>query len=400
MTVRAALLPGLFLFIFWIVPCIAQGDRPPGTYDQDIESLRMQLQSDPDNTELKYQLARHYNFNGQYRQAIELFEELLDVNANNADYLLGIGQSYLWSKQAATSIDYLEKAARLTPDYEAVQRALATAYRASGQEEKANAVYRDALSSFDQPDWALTGVQSGTGKDYPQFGLRMHNHMESLGYNPDSWRETRLALTTFLDENRNLTLFAEDAEHFSLDDQTYGISAAFPLFDRTWSYAEISFSPTHHFSPGYSLYAQVGHGFPHGWGILAGIRHRDYSNSTVNILDGTVEKYIGNYRLAYTLFASDSNVAGSAYSHRLQAGYYFAEKNSMQFAVTSGEEVDKITGANQIIRTEFTDVSLWGEFWVTTDFALEYGIGYTDLNLPVQGDSHRKHISLGIDYRF
>lgn len=392
----------LYVISAGFIPCYAQTEQPVAKNDraQEIEALRIQLQSEPGNNELRYQLARLYNFSGQYRKAIGLFNELLDDDAENADYLLGIGQSYVWSNRAGISLDYLEKAAGIAPDYEDVKRTLATAYRASGHQEKAAAVYRDALDRFDNPGWALAGLRSGSGKGYPAFGLRLGNHMESLDYNPDNWRETRLALTSYLDETTNLTLFAEDAEHFDLEDQTYGVTATLPLFHRTWIHAEAGLSPTHHFSPHYSIYAQAGHGFDGGWGILAGIRHRDYSNSTVNILDGTIEKYFGNYRLAYTLFASDSNVAGSAYSHRLQGGYYFASRNSVQLAITSGEEVDKVTGANQVIRTEFTDVSIWGEFWLTPDFALEYGFGYTDLNLPVQGDSNRKHINLGIDYRF
>lgn len=395
-------IPGLLLIVTLFAPKpVLANDlvAVANIQEQDVETLRKQLQSDPDNTALKYQLARQYNFSGQYRKAIELFDNLLKINPDNADYLLGIGQSYLWSERAGASLDYLQKAARLAPDYEAVQRALAQAYRITGQTEKANAVYRDALTRFDRPDWAVAGLQTAPRRDYPEFGLRLSQHMEDLDYSPDNWRRSRLALTGYYSD-RSFTVFAEDSEHFELDDKTFGISVVLPLFAKSWISTEATLSPSHRFTPEYSFYAQLGHSLDGGWGLLAGIRHRKYPDSTVNIIDATLEKYLGNFRFAYTLFASDSDTAGSATSHRLQAGYYFAEENSVQIAVTTGEEVEKITDSNRIIRTEFTDISLWGKFWLTQNFALEYGIGYTDLNLPVQGDTHRKHIQLGIDYRF
>lgn len=402
MTPIPALIFFLLFMVTWFIPdAVLANDTADVTdnREQDVESLRMQLQSDPANTALKYELARQYNFSGRYQEAIELFDELLKINANNADYLLGIGQSYLWSDRAETSIGYLQKAAQIAPDYEDVQRALAQAYRNSGQPEKANAVYRDALTRFDRPDWAVTGLQTAPSRDYPEFGLQLSQHMEDLDYSPDNWRRSRLALTGYYTD-KSFTVFAEDSEHFELDDKTFGASATLPLFEKSWIVTEVALSPTHRFAPEYSLYAQLGHSLDGGWGLLAGIRHREYPDSTVNIINATLEKYLGSFRVAYTLFASDSDTAGSAMSHRVQAGYYFAEENSVQIAVTTGEEVEKITDSNQIIRTEFTNVSLWGEYWLTQNFALEYGIGYTDLNLPVQGDTHRKHIQLGIDYRF
>ena len=67
-----------------------------------------------------YSEARELVFDGQYQAALELFNDLVAAYPDNADYLLGQGQTLLWLDRPARAIPPLQKARELAPDYEDV----------------------------------------------------------------------------------------------------------------------------------------------------------------------------------------------------------------------------------------------------------------------------------------
>ena len=81
-------------------------------------------------------------------------------------------------------------------------------------------------------------------------------------------------------------------------------------------------------------------------------------------------------------------------------GYFYSEENSVQLAIATGNELDKTLNADRVIETEFTDISLWGEYWPLHNLGIHYGVGFIDLDLPNNRSGNRKSVNIGLDYRF
>lgn len=348
-----------------------------------ITELEDRLAKEPDNTEIQYELARSLAFDGKYEQAIGHYRELLERFPDNPDYLLGIGQCYLWQDNTRKAIPYLEQAAMLAPDYQDVTVALQKA-RASQQQ----------LEAYNKQQ-ARTSQQ----QDKKYIQLRLENRIEDLNYNSNNWRDTRLTLTRIYDRRTQASVYYQQSDRFDQSDNTYGVQAYYPFSEGITGYMDLGTSPTHRVLPELNVHAQLGFKLPDNWGTRIGFNVRDFTETTVNTVDLSIEKYVTNFSYAYTIYVSDSN-AGTALSHRLQAGYFFTDNNSIQLAISTGNELEKAASANNVIETSFSDISLWGKYRVMENLGIHYGLGFTDLDLPGQRSGNRKSLSAGLDYRF
>jgi len=221
-------------------------------------------------------------------------------------------------------------------------------------------------------------------------------HMrETLSNNPNDWTDTQLELVRQFAPRKLLIGRVTGSERFGLHDNTLGLSGYYPLGERTTAYAEATASDTHRVLARDSLHLQLARSLPQGWGASAGLRHVTYNTTVVDIADLTLERYFSDYRVALTAYPSHSQVAGSAASYRLQFSRYYGEANNIQLAIVRGIEVDKPTAVDTVLATSVRSVALFGRHWLTRDWGLGYGIGYT-----VQGSSTRRSANIGLRYRF
>lgn len=58
-----------------------------------------------------------------------------------------------------------------------------------------------------------------------------------------------------------------------------------------------------------------------GWGTQLGVRQVHYAATDVTLGELTLERYVGNFRAAYSFGPLRSSTAGGAHGHRLQGGY-------------------------------------------------------------------------------
>jgi len=90
---------------------------------------------------------------GRHEAAAERFAVLLQRDPNNADWLLGRGQSLLALGRPAEAVPVLEKARGFAPAYEDVWRAELNALEASDQSRKAEALLEEAARQFPRSEW-------------------------------------------------------------------------------------------------------------------------------------------------------------------------------------------------------------------------------------------------------
>lgn len=218
---------------------------------------------------------------------------------------------------------------------------------------------------------------------------------ETLSNNPNDWTDTQLELLHQYAPRKLLIARATASERFGLHDNTLGLSGYYPAGERTTLYAELTNSDTHRVLPRDALHLQLAQSLPQGWGLIGGLRHVSYNSTAVDIADLSLERYFGDYRVAFTAYPSHSQTAGSATSYRLQLSRYYGEENNIQLAIVRGVEVDKPSGIDKVIASSVRSVALFGRHRLTRNWALGYAIGHT-----VQGESTRRATNVDLRYRF
>lgn len=353
--------------------------------------------TDPETT---YQTARNLAHNGDYQQAIDLYTGLLQDHPDNADYLLGAGQAYIWQGRPAAAVPLLEKGMAIAPDYEDIYHALSQAYENNGQPKKARAIYRKAVAKFNEPVWALQGLKTYKTTDRPTFNLKLAYRLETLSNNNHDWTDKTIGAGVKYSSGKQVNIAYVNSERFGLADDTLAAETYLPVNENNTVYAELRYSNSHKVMPEYSAYLQWTHEFTGGWGIIGGYKRVEYTESGVHQIDLGAEYYFSDYRAAYTSYISDSDSAGLAVSHRFQLGYTFESMSNIQLAVATGSEVEKPVNASSIIKTDFTTITFWGELLLNRRWSLIYAAGYTDLKVNNLANSNRRFFNLGVRYTY
>lgn len=257
---------------------------------------------------------------------------------------------------------------------------------------------RAGLAAETEPLRAKTGVNPLLLKMAPALAhteIALAQVRETLSSDPNDWNDTQLELLHQFAPRKLLIGRATGSERYGLHDDTLGLSGYYPLGERTTAYAEVTTSDTHRVLPRDSVHLQLARSLQQGWGVIGGLRRVSYDTTVVDIADLTLERYFSDYRVALTAYPSRSHTAGRATSYRLQLSRYYGEENNIQLMMVSGTEVDKPTGVDQILAMSVRSVALFGRHWLTREWGIGYGIGYTE-----QGKSTRRSASLGLRYRF
>lgn len=102
------------------------------------EEFRDELQIDPDNADVQYNLAFVLLQQSQEAEAVDLLRKVLVHNRDHPEANYELGKQLFGSGDATAAIPYLEAAARLRPTFEPVHYQLQAAYRAVGRKEDAD----------------------------------------------------------------------------------------------------------------------------------------------------------------------------------------------------------------------------------------------------------------------
>ncbi len=162
-----------------------------------------------------------------------------------------------------------------------------------------------------------------------------------------------------------------ETERFAQRDQELLGGFYYPLADTWTTLVEANASPSHRILAKWSVFGQLEKTFPGGWGLHAGLRHTEYAQSNTNLALLTAERYFGNYRAAYTLYAGRPEGAGSAASHRFQFAYYYGDRSSMGIAYTFGKEVENVAPAG-VLTTDVRGWGLLGRHWFSRHWAVSF----------------------------
>lgn len=193
-----------------------------------------------------------------------------------------------------------------------------------------------------------------------------------------------------------LSLYAGQLERSHFSSSTASISSGLyrPLLPIR-PLGDAGLSPLHDALPKYTLYSQVNQTLPGGWGLGFGVRQSEFNFATTNLLAFSAERYFGNFRGAFTLYANraDGSPAGSA--QRFQVNYFYGERNTVGLAYTTGRDIDHLGLAAGLPVSDVRDLTLSGRHWLSPNWALTY-----DVLSQEQALNRRQGLRFGVSRSF
>ena len=146
---------------------LLQGHSPEALNEAKGE-FQNELKLNPEDSSCEYQLGQIAQVQGKMNEAAPFFEKAIALSPNFVQALIALGKIESQQKQYPRAIELLTRATSLQPSNETAHYALLTAYRDSGQIEKASAekVTLDRLQK--PPDGEFSDFLKKLGEKPPQ----------------------------------------------------------------------------------------------------------------------------------------------------------------------------------------------------------------------------------------
>lgn len=242
----------------------------------------------------------------------------------------------------------------------------------------------------------VASAQDANTEPKPTTEVQLNYAFESLTNGYGVWRSATLDFSRRFKPRQVVYGSLLATERFRRRDQQLTLGLYQPL-NRKWSLQlEASISPTNRTLSKWAAFAGVERHFLKGWNVQAGYRRTNYREAKVNLANAGVEKYIGNYRAAYTLNVSNLASGGTSASHRGQLSRYYGEhSSSIGISGSFGKEIESL-GTDRVLQTSVAGGGISGRHW----FNGRWGVNY-DVSATRQGRYYvRRGVNIGIRFRF
>ncbi|MGI9261005.1 MAG: YaiO family outer membrane beta-barrel protein [Woeseiaceae bacterium] len=393
----------LFMLLSTFVVAAALGAEPnlrridsaitTADYALALVLIEKGLEETPGDPSLRMRRARVYGYTGDDASALRDLDQLRHEHPYDVDYALARARIFARMGRDDRAIADLRQATALAPEYEEVWQLL-LALLSRNQDEATRSEYestsREAALRFPGAEWWETVEPPDTAAWTAVFGA---GH-ESLDKGLPSWNQQFFELSRDCASWGRYRVGVARDERF--DDADISVSlGGDTCFASKWSAGmDVAVVGDAQFLPdlGYSVY--VNRTFQDGWVFNVRYRRREYETATVGSMIGTVEKYLGEFRFAYTAGLSHLHGAADSISHGLTVNWYFSEVSSIGLSLNTGEEAESI-GPGQVLTTEVRGATLVGRRELSDRLGLQWWLGTHD-----QGDFYRRqYLGMAITLR-
>jgi len=338
-------------------------------------TLEAHLAQKPDDNEATFLLARVRAWLGVPEQALPLYEQLLQREPDNADYLLGQGQALLWAGRPQAALVPLERAATLAPDYAQVQQ-----------------VMQQARAALTSPVTAT--APAAIAPTQRRHELELSARQDWLDNGLDNWRSQRLDYASTQPEGLGWYGALVNEQRFGERDQGVEAGAVVALDDNWTLQPEVGYQPSPYFLPEWHADVRLQRRLPAGFLGAVSVRRTEYETTRVDRLALSGERYWNSWRAGYTLNVTDVANAGTPIGHDLALDYYYAGLSYAGLRLTVGEE--EAVEEQQLITSDVRAISLQGRHWLDSRWALSWEVGQHR-----QGDYYtRRWLQLGLRHAF
>lgn len=372
-------------------------------WDEAEAYLRTWLRDHPEDEDALFLFARILSWRERFADSIDTYERLLRKSPGNADYLLGMAQVRFWQNLPDQAVSLLDQAVKIAPHYQAIWEFLVRSLYANGDSARAEKTQREAAVLFPQTNWQqfspppaekLAATSAPTQSTHSNF--ETGGSYENLDRNFASWNSAYIGGFRSFGARSNIYGRASQVQRFDMQDVAIMGGLTKPLTERWTLGVEADYNPAHHFLPQWALQGSAHFRMNHGFGALFNFRHAGYSLLDTDTGSFGLERYWGNFRIAYTLYISQLQSAPApTFSHLGQIAYFYGDRNQVGIAIGGGQQV-MLLGPGRLANADVESYALLGQHWVTPKWALVY-----DLSLNVQGTVYTRYgATFGIRYAF
>ncbi len=382
----------------FIVPFIVAGLLAAPIASACDAALEATVAAKPDDTDSRDALARSCARAGRFDAALEQYDRLLAMDQGNVDWLLGKSQALIALGRRREALPLLEDARRRAPAYEDIWRLNASALDALDEFDAAESLLDQAQAQFPQSDWPRERRAALAERRLLERGSRLSvdASYEDLSGDRPAWRGASVGLDRRLGGARHVFAGLHLEERFDTRD-TQALFAYADRLNANWSYGiSADLAPGAEVLPQWSITAEAGRRLPDAWSLGFRLRHASYQSVDVEMLAGSVEKYIGNFSAGYALnVAKTSGIDNPSLGHRLHVARDYGRDSRLSLVIGFGEEAETVApGVVQVTNTR--SVSLQGLHWTNTAWGVSWEAGWYE-----QGNLYdRIRIRLGLEHRF
>lgn len=354
-------------------------------------------EQNPSNDEAHFWLAKTQAWQGKFDESSVQYQKLLEKTPSNSDYQLGQAQVLVWSSKPKEALPILARAQLANPADSDIVRLRIQAHLAIGDtasKSEAAQLTQEAKQLFPQQKWDYAAnsvaINEATSSEEAVIQARV---LDALGRDlinkPNNQVEAGFGYDTLTNARGHASLEYIDFQHrfaprqliygslrqterFGLNDTQFLLGGYYPLPAAMTLNVEGNFSGTHHLVPKNSEMASVQVPISKGWFITGGLRHSQYNSSTSYQQFGTLEWYVSDYRLAYTLSASQAR-GETLFGNRVSLSRYYNDVSYVTLSLGQGREVEQ--GLNQNIFFNTTSIALNGRHWFNQDWAVSWSLG-------------------------
>lgn len=371
---------------------------------RDMEMLlRQQLEIEPENLDVHFQLARVLAWQQKFAQAQAEYKMLLTHDPANADYWFGLGQVGVWQGYPGSVLTQIETAERLQPDNPEIWRLHIQAlvelgdalshWQAVMVQERAAELFPN-LAWEQVQNWEPEEMAGFLAFDLSRSTKPMRNNNTELGASYDSlsrhkgfWRTEFFTVEHQFAAHESVYAGYLQTERFSLNDEQFLLGAYYPEAPNLILNMEVSLSPYATLLASDSLLMSLQWLCYPTWSLTGGYRRSDFQSGPLQQAYAGLEHYFGDFRAAFTFRATEVFYA-IQYGQRLDLSYYYRDSSSVTLSYSRGAELGGFQGA--VYSTQF--LGLHGRHWLDQDWAVCW-----DLAFSQQGNAYsRETIGLGI----
>ncbi len=361
-------------------------------------ALDAQVAAKPEDSDARDALARSCARAGEHARALEQYDRLLAQDAANVDWLLGKSQALLALQRPREALPYLEDARRRAPGYEDVWRLNANALEALDEFAAADSLYAAAAVQFPLATWPRDRRAALAERRLLEHGSRLSADLsyEELSGNRPAWKGASLGYDRRLGGARRVFAGLHLEERFDTRDEQLLFAFADRL-NEDWSYGlSADFAPDAEILPEWSVTAEAGRGLPGAWSLGFRFRHASHVNADVDTLSGTVEKYLDDFSVGYTLNAAKtSDIDDASFGHLLHVARDYGQDSRVAIVVGFGEEAETVAPGDVQV-TDTKSVALRGQHWTSAAWGISWDAGWFE-----QGDLYdRYRVRVGLEHRF
>jgi len=352
-------------------------------YDRALTIIKTELAAAPGDSQLRLRRARIYGYLGNDAAALQDLDALRNEHPYDVDYALARARILARQGRDDEALEDLRHAVVLAPEYEEVWQLrytlLSRRTDETAQSER-DALIGEAAIRFPNADW----WRSQEAAQNKEWTIVVGAGYENLDNDLPSWNRQFVEVSREHNSRGRYRIGIARDERFENADLSVSFGGDIFLGSDWSAGLDFSLVDSANFQPDFGYGLSVGRSLQDGWALSMRYQRREYETATVGSVTNTVEKYVGNYRIAYALGLSHLHGESNSVSHGLTVNWYYSDTSSIGINISAGEEAESI-GPGQILETDVQSATLVGRRELSNRLALQWWLGTHD-----QGDFYRR----------